>query len=262
MSALLLLVLTAHPGPSERPCGSCHREAATSFAGSAHAHAFTNPLFQASWQNVRRRTWCLSCHAQEGMACEACHERLDAKVTDAACERCHQFHAPEDRYREVPMQDTFGEWRRAGGTKSCVGCHFPQGDHRSPGGHDLALVRSALGLKWVKRCATLEAREVGHAVPTGDPFHFLRLVLCADAACTQRLEAKPLSRTFKTDPDGKVRVAADTRARPSHSQTLCFAPSAATHWVLELRHAELAIDAQAPDDERWRIVLTGELPAP
>jgi hypothetical protein len=201
----------------------------------------------------------LNCHdplgGQRGMTCESCHNDLTQRVTDDVCGHCHQFYAPEDRYANIPMQDTVREWRRSGTTKSCVECHFPRGDHLSTGGHDLLLLRKTLSVRWSQRCAVVEATGAGHAVPTGDPFHFLRLSVCADAACSVRLGSKILARLTVLAPDGKL--APDTRPQPS--QEFCFAPSPATHWILEVRHAEPGIEARAPADEVWKTIHSGPL---
>ena len=157
-------------------------------------------------------------------------------------------------------QDTVGEWRRSGSTKTCVECHFPKAAHRTRGGHDLPLLQQTLSVSWSGRCAVVEAKGAGHAVPTGDPFHFLRLSLCRDAACSKRLASQSLVRRMKEGPDGKLVAESDTRPQPT--QRLCFEPTRATHWVLELRHAEYLVDDQAPEDERWKVIHTGALPKP
>ena len=155
------------------------------------------------------------------------------------------------------MQDTVGEWRRSGSEKTCIGCHFPEGSHVLRGGHDLALLQATLSVKWEKRCALVEATGAGHAVPTGDPFHFLRLSLCSEASCRTRLSSQSLVRRLEPGPEGKLRPAGDTRPQPA--RRLCFEKSAATHSLLEVRHAEYAIDAAAPEPERWRVIHTGAL---
>lgn len=264
MIGFLLSLVVAHPPMGQRSCEACHPTQAESYAPSAHARAFSNPLFQLSWKHGQERAWCPTCHdplgGQRGMTCDTCHYDLTQKVTDDVCGHCHQFHAPEERHANVAMQDTVGEWRRSGSTKTCVECHFPKAAHRTRGGHDLPLLQQTLSVSWSGRCAVVEAKGAGHAVPTGDPFHFLRLSLCRDAACSKRLASQSLVRRMKEGPDGKLVAESDTRPQPT--QRLCFEPTRATHWVLELRHAEYLVDDQAPEDERWKVIHTGALPKP
>jgi hypothetical protein len=153
------------------------------------------------------------------------------------------------------MQDTFGEWRRSGTQKTCIDCHFPNGDHQARGGHDLALLQQTLRVTWTGRCAVIEARDAGHAVPTGDPFHALRLSLCADASCDEVLASKPLMRRFAPGPDGLWANGLDTRPQPRHE--VCFQAAEATHWRLEMSHAEPEIAPIAPSEERWRLIHSG-----
>jgi hypothetical protein len=238
-----------------RSCESCHTAQAETYAASAHAHVFSNPLFQISWKHVAERAWCLTCHDPKGMTCGTCHDDLTRRVSNDTCARCHQFHAPEERYAKLPMQDTVGEWRRSGSDKSCIDCHFAGGDHRSRGGHDLELLQRTLSVQWSADCATVKATGAGHAVPTGDPFHVMRLSLCADAACKVRLESKNLARTTLLTADGMSRPAADTRPQPEAK--LCFGSGRAKHWILEVRHAEAALGADVPAGELWRLIHAG-----
>lgn len=264
MIPLLLALVCSHPPTRERTCEACHPAQAQTYAPSAHARSFSNPVFQASWEHVHQRAWCLRCHdplgGQRGMTCDSCHTQLSERVTDDVCAHCHQFHAPEAVFANVPMQDTVGEWRRSGTRKTCVECHFPAGDHRSLGGHDLPLLQKTLAVRWSKGCAAVEATGAGHAVPTGDPFHFLRFSVCGDAACKVRLGSRTLSRQIAQGADGTWAAALDTRPQPR--QEFCFEQPGATHWILEVRHAEAALDARVSADERWKVIHTGELPGP
>jgi hypothetical protein len=206
MTAVLLVLLSAHPAVAGRTCESCHPVHAGTFARSAHAHSFSNPLFQASWLHARRRPWCLTCHDPQGtrlgVGCQSCHEPLEVKTSPDTCARCHQFSAPEAQFAGVAMQDTVGEWRRSNTQETCASCHFKDADHLCAGGHDFELLRQTLRVTWSADCATVEAVRAGHAVPTGDPFHVLRLSSCADEGCATRLASRSLARRIEAQPDG------------------------------------------------------------
>ncbi len=214
-AGLVEAVETVEPPWHARGCGDCHAAQRDAWLRSAHARAWTGALFQAEW-GPRHDPFCVPCHAPRatdpdedpeaaarGVSCEACHlvdsvvratavsgeaphpSRADATLrTVAACEGCHQVdfpHAPG-----VGLQDTVREWRAAGEIGgACQTCHMPDGDHAFPGGHDPAMLASALdvvvqaereGLDTVVRF-TLRATGAGHAVPTGDIFR--RLVVRA-----------------------------------------------------------------------------------
>jgi hypothetical protein len=119
------------------------------------------------------------------------------------------------------MQDTYDEWHasKAGREgRPCVACH----DHASAGGHDPAFVAGALEVK-VRRfgghvTAIVSARNVGHAVPTGDPFRALVLKL------------GDRQRRVRVPPDGEVQ--------------LDFGESDASVWQLTYSHAEPEVRAQ------------------
>jgi hypothetical protein len=129
----LSLLLTAHPATGDKGCGACHREQQVQLDASAHGHVFTSPLFQLSWKSNGTRGWCLTCHARAGMTCESCHDpKTFGPVGEATCARCHQFKAPEARFAAVAMQNTLEEWKRAGTSTTCAGCHFDH-THRSAG---------------------------------------------------------------------------------------------------------------------------------
>ena len=109
------------------------------------------------------------------------------------------------------------EWRDAGSQRTCSSCHFE--DHRFSGAEDAAFVRRAIALRLEPvRGRTLEfslaaTDEVGHAVPTGDPFRRIVLEVCADPQCWFPIAAHTLSRTFGRDSEDWVELS-DTRLHP------------------------------------------------
>lgn len=264
MWPVLISVLAAHPAmPPGKTCESCHPAQARENAASAHGRAWSNPLFQLSFVANGQRRWCVGCHDPQGgeraIGCTVCHDATFTKVTDAACVSCHQFKAPEQHFVALAMQDTVEEWRRSASKEGCVDCHFADGNHRSAGGHDLELLQKTLAITWTGACATVTATGAGHAVPTGDPFHHLRLALCADETCATPIGRKYLLRKLVTGADGGLELASDTRPFPSTK--VCFSQlKGATRFRLELVHAEAHLAAEAPPDEASRVVLEGPLP--
>lgn len=117
--------------------------------------------------------------------------RLDGTT---ACSACHEFEFPDRSARRTPelMQSTVTEHAQsAQRDQACANCHMPltghaAAPHRSHaflGGHDAALVKSAVDVS-ARRSddgvrVTLTPRELGHAFPTGDLFR--RLEVSAEA---------------------------------------------------------------------------------
>jgi hypothetical protein len=269
MTPLLALVFAAGP------CAGCHLDVHEAFAKTRHARAHDEPLFQASWERVSRRPWCATCHdplgGGRGLTCELCHEdvarRLDGHehrrseaVAPDLCAHCHQFTAPEPHLSGLPMQDTVGEWRRAraaGERRGCADCHFADAEHGARGGHGPTAVEVQVR---ADGCFVLSAPAVGHAVPTGDPFHRLRLRLCADEACAQVVATRWFRRTF-AHTDGGVVERDDTRipAGVLGARVECFTPAAAvTAWRLEALHSEEGLTG-VPADEVVRVLSSGRV---
>ncbi len=268
----LTLVLAAGP------CDGCHLEVHAAYANSLHSRAHDDPAFVASWTRVSKRPWCSTCHdplrTGRGLTCELCHaeaaralegheHRPEPELATAGfCGHCHQFSGPEPQLATVPMQDTVAEWKAArekGEARTCVGCHFRGVDHGARGGHE---AQSSLEVTSTTRgCVTLTAPDVGHSVPTGDPFHQLVLRLCADASCKTPVASRWLRRTLLLTDAGVVE-GEDTRVPAGvlgHRQE-CFPASAwgATAWQLEAVHAEAGLE-DAPPGERRRVVGRGLL---
>lgn len=146
----------------------------------------------------------------EGISCLVCHMRAGTIVSDKSigqadyrhalsksstikssefCASCHEFNwmRPERHgafsLTGSQMQTTYTEWlayKKAGGTKSCQGCHMPGGSHAFKGAHDVDFLRASIRVRTEKkhtgRCyIVLESEGVGHHLPTGDVFRHMTL---------------------------------------------------------------------------------------
>lgn len=178
---------------------------------------------------------CAVCHVKGGVIVsarvsgEAPHEvRADADFgTEAQCAKCHRVAFPPS-VRVAPgqaLQDTITEWEVSGAPGPCQECHMPlvasARPHRShgfPGGRDDALLSRSVVVKAIARCVngrtrvqlSLEAGEVGHAVPTGDVFRRLEVSAALRAAPATRSTIN-LERRFAVGRDGLLRQIADMR---------------------------------------------------
>lgn len=138
--------------PTAEQCGACHVEIYDEFRASAHAGAWTDPVFhRATAEHAFQE--CLGCHApqsvyvegdpvlrgarrEEGVTCISCHfdggvlagpappsalvdphpiaERREIYLRSDLCGKCHQ--------------GTFAEWQaaRLGDRRTCQDCHMPK----------------------------------------------------------------------------------------------------------------------------------------
>jgi hypothetical protein len=235
---------------------------------------------------------CATCHLREGeilsgrapsVEAQAAHRirHEPALRTVDFCGGCHEFlmpdfHAPGRPDTTLLMQKTITEWRASSAAQrgeTCQSCHMAEGAHTFPGAHDLDFVRATLDVSWSwsgpsRACATVRARNVGHAVPTGDPFRRLRLRICGDATCDSPLRQRLLTRKV-TRTAGQTVEGADTRiATPVSSETStrteCFElpldPGAASHWRLEILYAEPHVESRLPDSVTRAVITSGSLP--
>lgn len=113
-------------------CAECHPAEFHAWAGTTHAQASFDPIFQTALQGVEQRGECLACHttgynaqtgrfATAGVTCEACHgpyrsdhpgESMEIATADALCGSCHR--------------STVAEWRGSNHGQAgiaCVACH-------------------------------------------------------------------------------------------------------------------------------------------
>jgi hypothetical protein len=282
---------------SATSCAPCHAEVVAAWRQSAHADAFANSLFAASFK-YERRAWCVSCHAplpeqaagrlrDEGVGCAACHVRggaiLAARPATAEAEKahpivveprlaqaelcagCHQFNWPITmdplRYGPNPMQNTVAEWQATARAETCVDCHMTSG-HRMPGGHDGDRVARALDVAVVARPSQVRVRlrshGVGHALPTGDPFRRLVVQLCAAPSCEPVLREVFFGRRFDAKHDGKLVL--DTTVPPGGERVLDVAkPAGARYWRLVYRYAAIGTERDLDEDERAQEISHGKI---
>jgi hypothetical protein len=176
-----------------------------------------------------------------------------APTDERLCARCHQFVLPVPdelervgkgslpvHFTEAAAQDTVEEWRQSGAA-GCTSCHEP---HRAPGAHDHELVREAVSVqaRYDGQSAhfVLRASGAAHAVPTGDPFRRLRLIVCPPERCEQPYAVAILQRHLKEKGNTWV-VSQDTRIPPATS-----GDSAELELVLP-------VSEPLPPGARWRL---------
>lgn len=283
-------------------CAKCHDEAATGFRASRHSRARTNAIYVANHAQEPMR-WCDGCHAplgagEDGIGCASCHVRdgavlaprhasaaalrehatevFDGLSDERACERCHQVAFPAGKAEPVtlskfPMQNTVEEWRASGASRTCVGCHMPEGTHRITGGHDLERVQraleaqvSALGEAELK--LTLRNRAAAHSVPTGDPFRQLELELCVDDDCERVVARHRFGRTIERAGETWAitrdwTVPAKTEAGPGERSFDVAWPEQARAWRLSLRYVGDATVPLLPPALVSMELFRGRLPA-
>ncbi len=147
-----------------------------------------------------------------GVACVTCHPggrrwRLAGSAAapatpreraNAACASCHEFPFPGDGAGAPPrlMQKTVSEHAASSARDTpCVGCHMRAVEEPGGGRHVDHRFLASRGADLVRRASRVEVRRegdaavftftrasAGHALPTGDLFRRLRLVVESDAA--------------------------------------------------------------------------------
>lgn len=123
-------VLGFYQGPQH--CAECHPSEFHAWAGTTHAQASFDPIFQTYLRGVEQRGECLACHttgynaqtgrfATAGVSCEACHgpyrsdhpgQSMEIATADELCGSCHR--------------GTVAEWRASQHGQAgiaCVACH-------------------------------------------------------------------------------------------------------------------------------------------
>ena len=210
---------------------------------------------------------CAVCHVRNGSVLSprrsgrAPHAVQAAPVMSesAFCGSCHQFNFPEHRadsqvhHTNEPMQDTLREWERLRSasttTKSCQDCHMQwegvgsqrHRSHRFFGGYDHSMLQKSVAVsaesqvlpEAVEVRIQLSAQDTGHAVPTGDLYRCLVLVVSpvdgagheVAPAQERRLQRQFIS-TVEADEQGRLRVqrrqVEDNRLMPGVPQDLLF----------------------------------------
>jgi Cytochrome c554 and c-prime len=199
------------PWTSSQECRPCHQDQFAEWEHSWHAKSFIDPDVREQSKDFSN-TDCIDCHAPkeifltgvgkrvlpradrrvEGVDCIACHllpsgdvagtitnpsapcrpvATVDLQRVDY-CGVCHNQHKTVDQWRETPFAEQ---------GIGCVECHMPfrngdenQGrDHTMAGGHDLALIQSAVSLSAErapdgKVRITVSNHGVGHSYPTDE----------------------------------------------------------------------------------------------
>ncbi len=240
--------------PRFEACGRCHVREAREHAGTLHARAFDDPLFQREWSG--RTAYCVGCHAplasdardprvHDGVGCASCHVRDGTIVSRRSveaphairadqsfggvedCAGCHEFDLPR---RHGPpreqLQHTLSEWRASGRDEVCIDCHMTEGSHVLRGPCDEGMLARALDIEVTAERrgpgaivrATLEARA-GHAVPTGDLNRTLVLRAWSRVGPPETAE---LARLFGRDEDGEMVEIADQRVLPNEARHLAL----------------------------------------
>ena len=145
-------------------CKACHKELHEDWTSTRHSQAFSSPIFQRDWTELKNQTSCLQCHttgynladgtyAEEGVTCESCHgpfqpnhpkEQMPIEPNADLCSTCHKTttdewraspHAAKDiqcqachnPHSQTPMADSI--------TGLCTNCHKTMGDSFTHGTH-------------------------------------------------------------------------------------------------------------------------------
>ena len=226
-------------------CARCHAEETRTWEASLHHRAFTDVDFQRAFAH-EPEPFCVGCHAPsatsrsdprvaDGVVCAACHttarDRGDGRglhpVGPArSCDGCHDF---EDPAGNLALQKTAQEHARSPFRDvACKGCHMSGRDHAFAGGRDLERLRAATRLDVTARDGAVEvvvdARDVGHAFPSGDLFRRVRVLAWRETAAGRVVasDERVFERTFEPG-TGPRRERADGRIEGEARFTLDLA---------------------------------------
>lgn len=241
--------------PAPEDCAGCHAGPTEAWQTSRHASSASNPHIVQALADARHVGWCLTCHLPEptGVGCRTCHPTHGPTSPDV-CEGCHQFAGPAVTGPLAlggdPVQDTVAEHRatpagQAG--RTCASCHLR--GHRFLGAHDPAFVREGLTARAEPDALVLQTTaDLGHRLPTGDPFRRLEVRLCADRWCADVRSRRQLAVVHQPDADGWMRVVSDTRLGPPGGEapdTLRIAwPEGCVAWDVRLLLADPTLDVR------------------
>ena len=188
-------------------CERCHAQIAREWRGSLHRQAHADPVYQRAFA-LEPLPFCTACHAPEasaeepgpssahalGVGCVTCHtvaashgEPNAAPSRTQDCASCHEFAFPGSAEM---MQLTVTEHRASRSADvACATCHMASvaaggrshRSHRFDASRNPEVVRSAARVTVTRAGRTVtftfSPRRVGHALPTGDLFRRLRLVV-------------------------------------------------------------------------------------
>lgn len=272
-------------------CLMCHLPSATAqseltgTASPVQPHHELNKAAEKAF--VSEGVGCASCHVRDGevltpykpgwFAKNAHSIRQDTRLAEPEfCAGCHEFAFPVHEplfpfaYGDTPMQSTWSEWSSSSHADEgdrCQDCHMPRGQHKWPGGHDLAWLADHVDVEVASDGATatvrLSAIGAGHAVPTGDVFRKLEVELCADRACDDPMGKARFFKFFRPT-DTSWRIESDTRVPPPTINNpepfvKVEAPltGAATWWRLWIVYGESRLAERLPQSDVRGLVAEG-----
>jgi len=206
--------LEDYQGPES--CGLCHEDRMVLWANGPHAKAYSDPIFQESWEAQSKPKYCLACHttgyvpntgeyAMEGVTCEQCHapyseehppERSPVDRTGAVCGACHT----------VSYDEWHGSMHYQVGT-DCLSCHQVCNLETHAPGEGISEEAASLGVVCVN-CHHLVADEFVHTT------HADAEVDCL--SCHMQIGEDDIG------PEGKIRTAHDFKVKP-HACVECHA---------------------------------------
>jgi hypothetical protein len=190
--------------------------------------------------------------AAQGVDCATCHVRAGTLVartrragsphetvadptfgSPAYCADCHQFTFPvlspdgvALRMTAHPMQNTVASFQTgpyAREREGCLACHGSRHGHAFGGGHDGAMLESALDVAWCREGdralrVTVRNAAAGHTVPTGDIHRHMYLRLWRSSA-PEALYQAFFGRRFDLADDGGKTTTWDSSLLPGASRS-------------------------------------------
>ena len=116
--------------PPRGACADCHADVHGEWQDSAHARAFTDPVFQQALATRSRPELCLPCHVPDSVLDRLGHlprARDAARDEGVHCAACHRagdaIHGPHDVQTDAHPTVRDGTFGRTGSTMLCRGCH-------------------------------------------------------------------------------------------------------------------------------------------
>lgn len=195
----------ARSGTPPSDCGTCHAEIHDAWQKSRHAHAWTDPVYQAALRGLEHPERCHGCHAPEpvlarlgrppraraedrhaGVTCVACHATRgrmagpSGAATDAHESQEHPAFSEAGSVHlcgschdlaigpVLPLARDFEAADLATRGKSCIGCHMPRGSHALRGPSDPEFCAQAFKIGVRRAGDRLEltiGNRAGHRVP-------------------------------------------------------------------------------------------------
>jgi hypothetical protein len=259
--------VTGSPAARNAACASCHEDIAREWRASLHRQSAVDPVYRRAFAR-EPLAFCSACHdplsdPALGTGCISCHDGHGAPMRARPCADCHDFASPDGHDK---MQLTSTEHRASvHAASSCASCHMP----RAADGHPSHAFHASRAPDLLRRAATITAtrtdqavivtfaaRDVGHALPTGDIFRRLRIEVVAAGEGGPRSE-RILGRKTKLGDDQDDRPFAAGGARASVAVPIA-APGRPLAWRVLYERAEHPI---SPDEREAVIEGSVELAA-